>query len=139
VEAAGRKCAVIGRMAERAGVDNARVLHTRAEELAAAEGAGAYGAVTARAVASLAVLAEYAAPLLSEGGVLVAWKGRRDGAEEAAGANAAAQLGLEPEEVRHVTPYAGARDHHLHVLRKTGPTPERFPRRPGQARKRPLA
>jgi hypothetical protein len=25
------------------------------------------------------------------------------------------------------------------VLRKTGPTPEGFPRRPGMARKRPLA
>jgi hypothetical protein len=25
------------------------------------------------------------------------------------------------------------------VLRKTGPTPERFPRRPGMAKKRPLA
>jgi 16S rRNA (guanine527-N7)-methyltransferase len=139
VEAAGRKCAVIGRLADRAGVGNARVLHTRAEELAAGEGAGAYEAVTARAVAPLAVLAEYAAPLLARDGVLVAWKGRRDEGEEAAGVRAASQLGLEVVEVRHVTPYAGARDHHLHLLRKAGPTPERFPRRPGQARKRPLA
>jgi 16S rRNA (guanine527-N7)-methyltransferase len=138
VESAGRKCAVIARLAERARVANARVLHTRAEELAAGEGRGAYGAVTARAVAPLAVLAEYAAPLLAPGGVLVAWKGRRDEAEEAAGARAAAQLGMEVAEVLHVTSYAGARDHHLHVLRRTGPTPPRFPRRPGQARKRPL-
>jgi 16S rRNA (guanine527-N7)-methyltransferase len=68
----------------------------------------------------------------------VAWKGRRDEAEEAAGANAADQLGMEVGEALHVTPYAGARDHHLHVLRKVADTPGRFPRRPGQARKRPL-
>ena len=85
------------------------------------------------------MLAEYAAPLLREGGVLVAWKGRRDEAEEAAGATAAGRLGLEVEDVRHVVPYAGARDHHLHIMRKVGPTPDRFPRRAGQARKRPLA
>jgi 16S rRNA (guanine527-N7)-methyltransferase len=139
VESAGRKCAVIRRLAERGELANARVLHTRAEELAAGAGAGAYGAVTARAVAPLAVLAEYAAPLLAPDGVVVAWKGRRDESEEAAGARAGAELGLEPEAVLHVTPYEGARDHHLHVLRKVASTPARFPRRPGQARKRPLA
>jgi 16S rRNA (guanine527-N7)-methyltransferase len=138
VESAGRKCAVIRRLADRAGVANARVLHARAEELAAGEGAGSYQAVTARAVASLGVLAEYAAPLLEPGGVLVAWKGRRDPAEEHAGAVAYAQLGLEAGEVLHPRPYAGARDHHLHVVHKVAVTPARFPRRPGQARKRPL-
>ena len=45
-------------------------------------GREAYDAVTARAVASLAVLVEYAAPLLRPGGVLVAWKGARDADEE---------------------------------------------------------
>ena len=49
--------------------------------------------MTARAVAALAVLAEYAAPLLRRDGVLVAWKGARDAEEEARGAAAAAALG----------------------------------------------
>jgi 16S rRNA (guanine527-N7)-methyltransferase len=138
VESAGRKCAVIERLAERAGVVTAWVLHTRAEELAAGEGAGAYGAVTARAVGPLAVLAEYAAPLLAADGVLVAWKGRRDRAEEEAGARAYPQLGLAAGRVLHVRPYAGAREHHLHVVHKVAVTPSRFPRRPGRALKRPL-
>jgi 16S rRNA (guanine527-N7)-methyltransferase len=73
--------------------------------------------------------------LLRRGGVLVAWKGARDAAEEAPGA---AELGLEPVEVRAVEPFPGARDRHLHVYFKSGPTPERFPRRTGVARKRPL-
>ena len=110
----------------------------RAEEWAAAGGGAAYDAVTVRAVAPLAVLVEYAAPLLRLGGVLVAWKGARDGGEEAAGAAASARLGLEARAVVRVEPFAGARDRHLHVFLKQTPTPEGFPRRPGVARKRPL-
>jgi 16S rRNA (guanine527-N7)-methyltransferase len=94
--------------------------------------------VTARALAALPVVAEYAAPLLRVGGTLVAWKGRRDAAEAADGAAAAAALGLEVGEVVAVQPYPGARHRHLHLMRKVAPTPARFPRRPGVAAKRPL-
>ena len=73
------------------------------------------------------MLCEYAAPLLAEGGVLVAWKGAVTAEEAAAGAAAAALLGLEPVEVRAVEPYAGAERRTLHVFRKIAPTPERFP------------
>lgn len=143
IESAGRKAAVISRLAQAARVENARAVTARAEEWAATPaalggGGGAYGAVTARAVAPLAVLAEYAAPLLAEGGVLVAWKGARSAEEEAGGRAAAEHLGLEVGEVLRVLPFEGARDRHLHVFRKTAPTPERFPRRPGMAAKRPL-
>jgi len=95
--------------------------------------------VTARALAALPVLCEYAAPLLAEGGSLVAWKGAVGDDEAADGLAAAAELGLEAVGVRAVTPYAGARDHTLHVFRKVAPTPPRFPRRPGIATKRPLS
>jgi 16S rRNA (guanine527-N7)-methyltransferase len=105
---------------------------------AAGGGAGAYDAVTARAVAALPVLVEYAAPLLRDGGVLVAWKGARSEGEEAAGAEAASIVGMEPERVLRVEPFAGARDRHLHVYRKISPTPGRYPRRAGMAVKRPL-
>lgn len=139
VESTARKCAVIERLADAARATNATAVPERAEAWAAGAGREAYDLVTARALAPLAVLAEYAAPLLGAGGTLVAWKGRREPGEEQAGATAAAVVGLEPVRVEHVTPRPGARDHHLHVFRKAAPTPERFPRRPGQARKRPLA
>jgi 16S rRNA (guanine527-N7)-methyltransferase len=136
VESARRKCEFLRRTADAAGLDAVDVVHARAEEWR--EGLGACDLVTARALGALPVLAEYAAPLLAPGGTLVAWKGRRDPREEADGAAAAAQLGLEVVEVRPVQPWPAARDRHLHVLRKAGPTPERFPRRPGMAVKRPL-
>lgn len=137
IEAAGRKAAVIERLIAAGGLTNARAVAERAEDWARTR-RDAYDAVTARAVAPLAVLAEYAAPLLAHGGVLVAWKGRRDAREEAAGAAAAAELGLGPARVMPVTPYPGSRNRHLHVYSKVSPTPERFPRRSGIASKRPL-
>jgi 16S rRNA (guanine527-N7)-methyltransferase len=143
IESAGRKTAVIGRLAQAAKLSNARAITARAEDWAGTPGAlggggGAYDAVVARAVAALPVLVEYAAPLLREGGVLVAWKGAGAPDEEAAGAAAAAAVGMVPEEVLRVEPFEGARDRHLHVFRKIAPTPERFPRRAGMAAKRPL-
>jgi len=143
IESAGRKTAVIERLIRAGKIDNARAVTARAEEWAATPpalggGGQAYDAVLARAVAALAVLVEYAAPLLGANGVFVAWKGARDGEEEERGARAAAQLGLEPGGVLRVEPFAGARERHLHVFRKIAPTPPGYPRRPGMAAKRPL-
>jgi len=143
VESAGRKTALIDRLIQAADVSNARSITTRAEELGGVPGAlgggrDAYDAVTARAVGPLAVLVEYAAPLLREGGVLVAWKGARDAEEEAAGTAAAPQVGMAAAEVLPVQPFEASENRHLHVFRKISPTPPGFPRRPGMARKRPL-
>jgi 16S rRNA (guanine527-N7)-methyltransferase len=143
IESAGRKTAVIDRLIQAAKVQNARSVTARAEEWAAVApelggGREVYDVVTARAVASLPVVVEYAAPLLRRDGVLVAWKGAVDDAEERLGRGAASRLGMSLEEVRCVEPFAGARDRHLFVFRKVEPTPRGFPRRPGMASKRPL-
>jgi 16S rRNA (guanine527-N7)-methyltransferase len=137
VESAVRHCRYLERAVEEAGLTNATVVNARAEEWS--DGAGAQDLVTARAVAALPVLCEYAAPLLAEGGTLVAWKATVSPEELADGHAAARILGLEPAEPLRVHPYAGARDHTLHAFRKIAPTPDRFPRRPGMATKRPLS
>ncbi len=143
VESSSRKTAVIDRLIQAAELSNARSVTTRAEDLArvpTALGGGreAYDVVTARAVGPLAVLVEYAAPLLRMDGVLVAWKGARDPAEERAGARAAEKVGMAVEGVLSVQPYPASENRHLHVFRKIAPTPPEFPRRAGMARKRPL-
>ena len=139
VESTRRKCDVIERLAAAAGVTNARALPVRAEELAAGEGREAYDAVTARALAPLAVLVEYAAPLLRDGGGLVAWKGARNRDEERGGEAAAEIVGLRMDEVRNVRPFEGTLDLNLYLYSKVRSTPNHFPRRPGVASKRPLA
>ena len=134
---------MIDRLIQAAELGNARSITARVEDYArqpAAVGGGreAYDAATARAVGPLALLVEYAAPLLRMDGVLVAWKGARDAAEAAAGATAAERVGMAAKEVLPVQPYPTSENRHLHVFRKVGPTPPEFPRRAGMARKRPL-
>jgi 16S rRNA (guanine527-N7)-methyltransferase len=136
VESNARKCAFIERAAGASRVANANVIHARAEAWPA--GQRQFDLVTARALAPLAVLAEYAAPLLRVGGALLAWRGRRDAAAELAAAAAADELGLEVAEPVAVEPYRGAVNRHLHLMSKVRETPDRFPRRPGIALKRPL-
>ena len=137
IESVDRKCDFMRRAIDAAGIENARVLNARSEELASGEGREAYEAVTARALGRLSTLAELASPLLAGGGVLVAWKGKRDADEEAQLERAAERLAMRPERILPVGPYAGSRHRHLHLLRKWGETPPDLPRRPGMAKKRP--
>jgi 16S rRNA (guanine527-N7)-methyltransferase len=136
VESVGRKCAFLARAAASLGLANVEVANARAE--AWEEGLGAHDLVAARALAPLPVVIEYAAPLLQRGGVLVAWKGRPDPAEEADGRAAAAALGMSEPDAVPVEPFPGSRDHHLYLSSKVSPTPARYPRRAGMARKRPI-
>jgi 16S rRNA (guanine527-N7)-methyltransferase len=130
VEAARRKAEWIAATAERCGIGNAEAVWARAEEWD-----GTVDVVVARALASLPVLCEYAAPLLLDGGRAVFWKGAVDAAEEADGRYAASVLGLSAPEVVAVP---GTERRTLWVFERLAPPPERFPRRAGMAVKRPL-
>ena len=136
VESQRRRCEFLERVCAKGGVGNAHVVRARAEEWR--ERLVGNDVVVARALATQPVVLEYAAPLLRVGGTLVDWRGRRAPDEERASLRAAEELGLSRSEVRRVEPFPGARDRHLHVYLKVRETPQRFPRRPGIARKRPL-
>ncbi len=86
-----------------------------------------YKVAVAKALAQPAVAAEWCLPLVEEGGAVILWVGPT--AEPHRVARVAEQVGGELAES-----LSG-----FLVLRKTGPTPTRFPRRPGIAKKRPLA
>jgi 16S rRNA (guanine527-N7)-methyltransferase len=136
VESQHRKCEFLERLCAEAELENARTVCTRAEQWR--EGLRGHDLLVARAVGPQPVVLEYAAPLLRLGGTLVDWRGRRSEAEEQAAIRAADELGLSRVEIRRVAPFDGAKDRHLHVFAKVDETPERFPRRAGVARKRPL-
>lgn len=116
--------------------DRCEVVTERAEGWTA--GLGVHDVVTSRALARLDVVLEYSAPLLRLGGVTVAWKGALEGGEREAGERAARALGMEISEYRKVSPFEGARDRQLVIAQKISETPDRFPRREGMARKKPL-
>ncbi|CAB4858445.1 unannotated protein [freshwater metagenome] len=134
VESVSKKAEFLREAAIAMDLRNVAVVVARAE--AWPEGLGASGAVTARALAPLGVLLEYAAPLLHQGGALVAWKGRRDDAEESVAVRAALELGMSRPEYRPLA--SGEAERHLCLSTKESPTPDRYPRRTGVAHKRPL-
>jgi 16S rRNA (guanine527-N7)-methyltransferase len=138
IESTGRKCRFLERAIAELGLGNAHVVCARAEDWARGDGAERYELVVVRAVAPLATLVEYASPLLRPRGLLIAWKGARDQAEEDQAASAAQTLGMSHPIVYPVAPFPHARHRHLHVFEKTGSTPAGIPRRPGMAHKRPL-
>jgi 16S rRNA (guanine527-N7)-methyltransferase len=119
LEANGRKAAFLCSL----GAPNVRVVHGRAEEQAVDE----YGVAVAKALAPPPVAAEWCLPLVRPGGAVVLWVGPSADLDRVAAV--AEQIAGEL-----VDRPAG-----FVVLRKLGPTPEGFPRRPGMARKRPLA
>ena len=119
LEAERRKCDFLERWAP----PNARVVWGRAEE----QERDSYGVAVAKALAPPPVAAEWCLPLVGPGGGVVLWVGPRASIDRVArvGARLAGEV-------------AGAPPGFL-VLRKLARTPPGFPRRPGIARKRPLA
>jgi 16S rRNA (guanine527-N7)-methyltransferase len=136
VESSGRKCAFIQRAIAGMGLENVAVVQARAESYV--EGFSRFDVATARALAALDVVAEYAAPLLRVGGSLIAWRGRRDPEAEVAADRAAETLGMQLRKTVEVQPYPAARNRHLTLMSKLKETPDEYPRRPGVASKRPL-
>lgn len=121
LEAERRKTAFLERWTSE--LPNLSVVWGRAEE----QPAETFGVAVAKALARPPVAAEWCLPLVREGGVAILWVG--PSADEDAVARAAAQVAGEVVE----SPPGFV------VLRKAGPTPAGFPRRPGIAKKRPLA
>jgi 16S rRNA (guanine527-N7)-methyltransferase len=125
LESNRRKCDFLRQVATE--FENVSVVCERAEEHAAGAGRDAYATAVARALAAPPVAAEWCLPLVRPGGTAVLFVG--PSADVDAVSKAAAEVSAEIEESRRG----------FVVLRKTGPTPGRFPRRPGMAKKRPLA
>ena len=136
VESQGRKCDFVEEAAANAGIGNIRSAWARAEEWH--EGFSACDVVTARALADLPVVFEYAAPLLKQGGRVVAWKGKLEDGEIERGNRAAEALLMSSPELVTVEPWVGGGVRKLVVSRREGELPPNFPRRPGMATKRPL-
>jgi 16S rRNA (guanine527-N7)-methyltransferase len=121
LESNRRRCAFLERWAGE--LPNLRVVWGRAEE----QPVDAFGVALAKALAPPPVAAEWCLPLVRPGGAAVLFVGPSAEAERVAAVaeQLAAELVASPPG--------------LLVLRKHGPTPPGFPRRPGIARKRPLA
>ncbi len=138
VDSVGKKVAAVEEFISALGMsDRVSARAIRAEDLARLE-PRAYSLVTARAVAQINTLVEYASPLLAQGGLLVITKGRL-GADELVHGDAAAKIcGLKrvsretfelPEELGH---------REIVVYEKVAKPSVRLPRNVGMAKHHPL-
>jgi 16S rRNA (guanine527-N7)-methyltransferase len=141
VEVTAKKARFLRRTLQTMSSDGVRVVNERAEEVGrAGEHREGYDVTTARAVARLAVVAEYCVPLLRVGGHAIFMKGSLDPEEIAEGQRAAEKLGAEVSETIRVPrlPEIGEKQRSLVIVRKVGQTPNRYPRSVGVPAKRPL-
>jgi 16S rRNA (guanine527-N7)-methyltransferase len=119
LEAERRKCEFLEAWAP----PNARVVWGRAEE----QPTDWAGVAVAKALAQPPTAVEWCLPLVAPGGAVVLWVGPSADADRVA---------------RVAEPLAGQLEESppgFLVVRKVAPTPPGFPRRPGVAKKRPLA
>jgi len=139
LEATGKKVAFLRHMIEILQLTAVEAVHGRAEELAyKAEYRASFDVVTARAVASLPTLLEYAAPFCRVGGQIILPK-KGDLAEELAqGKHAARQVGAVLKDDVSVT-LPGLEDgRRLLVWEQVRTCPAQYPRSGAAIAKRPL-
>ena len=121
LEAERRKCDFLERWTRE--LPNLSVVWGRAEE----QQTDTFGVAVAKALAHPPTAAEWCLPLVREGGAAILWVG------------SSVDLARVALVADRVAARVESADAGLVVLRKLGPTPPGFPRRPGMARKRPLA
>ncbi|MHB8792753.1 MAG: 16S rRNA (guanine(527)-N(7))-methyltransferase RsmG [Thermoleophilia bacterium] len=139
MESNSKKCEFIEATVKLLDLRNVKTICSRAEESALGENRDLFDLALARAVGSLAVVIEYVLPLVKPGGYALLQRGAREEGDDASAAAIASLIGGRLDRVEAVHPYPGSKNLHVWVLSKLSPTPHRFPRRPGMAKKRPLS
>ena len=139
LESSAKKSSFLAHIIERFGLEKTVVANERAEKFGRRpENRENFYVAVSRAVAELAVLVEYALPLLRVGGSFYCYKakGARD---EAAGAQRALDLlgGRIDEVAEVVVPFLNAK-RYLVAVTKIASSGEAYPRRAGAPAKRPI-
>lgn len=139
LDALAKRCHFLEETVANLGLSQVKVIHLRAEDAGQKQDLREhFHIVTARAVAPLAVLAEYCLPLLALNGLFLAMKGDKGAAELADAATALQILGGKPAGlVEYVL--AGGEKRSLIKMMKAKPCPSKYPRRAGVPEKQPLA
>lgn len=139
IEANRKKCAFISKVIEALGLKNAAALELRSEEAASSQLRDSFDFSVTRAVAPLSAAIEYSLPLVRPGGFALLLRGKREQDDNGKAKRAARALNGSIDRIVRVSPYDYATNLHVWLIKKEALTPARFPRKPGMAKKRPLA
>ena len=139
MDSLNKRLKIIDELCQRADIKNVVTLHARAEELAKNKAhRERYDLCVSRAVANMAVLAEYCLPFIKVGGFLMAYKGPEAENEVREAEHALSLLGGRAEEIRNGNLKEFGIDHKVVVIKKVSNTPSKYPRKPGTPTKEPL-
>ncbi|WP_286893304.1 16S rRNA (guanine(527)-N(7))-methyltransferase RsmG [Thermobacillus sp.] len=139
VDSLGKRIRFLEHLTAELGLAGVTCLHARAEDAARMpEHRDGYDLVTARAVARMNVLSEFCLPFARPDGRFAAMKGGDPAGEIAEARRALSEMGGKLEEVHALQlPFEQA-DRHIVIVRKSGRTPARYPRKAGIPAKQPI-
>lgn len=139
MDSLNKRIGFLSEVIETLGLKNIRAIHGRAEEMGQdPEYRECFDVCVSRAVSNLAVLSEYCIPFVKQGGIFLPYKAG-DVEEEAALAMHPVSLlgGRQENAISFELPDSDIK-RTLLVIRKTKPTPRKYPRKPGLPAKSPL-
>lgn len=138
LESTGKKAAFLERAARELGLQNVRVVDRRAEDAGRDPALReTFDVVAARAVGTLDWISEWCLPLVKPGGAMLAMKGPKAAEELPLAEHAIRLLGGGSPDVRPAD-LPGGRNHVIIRIRKTGKTPQLYPRSATTTRGKPL-
>ncbi|WP_315026056.1 16S rRNA (guanine(527)-N(7))-methyltransferase RsmG [Abiotrophia defectiva] len=139
VDSLQKRLTFIEHLAEELGLEGVSCVHGRAEDVGQNPAyRGQFDIVTARAVASLNVLAEYCLPLVKIGGQFLALKAQKSDQELEEARAAISILGAKLIKVTEDQLPVEAADRRYILIQKTKETPNKYPRKAGKPAKNPI-
>jgi len=139
IESIGKKTTFLRHIVAGLGLDNVEVIQGRAEEMARSSlYREQFALAVSRAVAPLPALVELALPFCRIGGKFIAQKKGNVNAEINQADKATLTLGGKLSEVKRVELEELSDQRYLIVFAKISPTSEKYPRKPGLIRRRPI-
>ena len=139
VDSLQKRLTFIEHLAEELGLEGVSCVHGRAEDVGQNPAyRGQFDIVTARAVASLNVLAEYCLPLVKIGGQFLALKAQKSDQELEEARAAISILGAKLIKVTEDQLPVESADRRYILIQKTKETPNKYPRKAGKPAKNPI-
>ncbi len=139
VDSLNKRLKIIQELCQTIGINNVTTIHNRAEDMGRdSRHREKYDMCVSRAVANLSVLCEYCLPLVKPGGVMAAYKGADADKELVEAKNAMKTLGAAEYRIEKTAIGQEVSMHRILIIKKTGKTPSKYPRKAGTPAKEPL-
>ncbi|MEK4477799.1 16S rRNA (guanine(527)-N(7))-methyltransferase RsmG [Paenibacillus sp. FSL R7-0048] len=139
VDSLNKRISFLQHVSTTLGLTDVQLIHGRAEDVARKfTHRDAYDLVTARAVARLSLLNEFCLPFTRKDGVFTAMKGSDPSEELSEAKYSLKELRAELSKVESFSLPVEESDRHIIMIRKTGATPAKYPRKAGIPAKTPL-